>query len=116
MIIVVNKKVLFLFHTYLELNYKLKKYILVLIVFFQKKCLIRTQLKINFTNYVAEVIRNFEPIVRDTVTMPGNVAVFNCHIPGVSYNENNMLPESVAITSWVQDGVFNIFPSWEIGK
>ncbi|XP_025417900.1 Down syndrome cell adhesion molecule-like protein Dscam2 isoform X2 [Sipha flava] len=62
----------------------------------------------------AEVIRNFEPIVRDTVTMPGNVAVFNCHIPGVSYNENDALPESVAITSWVQDGVFNIFPSWEI--
>ncbi|XP_060844386.1 cell adhesion molecule Dscam2-like isoform X2 [Rhopalosiphum padi] len=62
----------------------------------------------------AEVIRNFEPIVRDTVTMPGNVAVFNCHIPGVSYNENHVLPESVAITSWVQDGVFNIFPSWEI--
>lgn len=69
------------------------------------------------TDYcVAEVIRNFEPVVRDTVTMPGNVAVFNCHIPGVSYNENNVLPESVAITSWVQDGVFNIFPSWEIGE
>lgn len=66
--------------------------------------------------YVTEVIRNFEPIVRDTVTMPGNVAVFSCHIPGVSYNENNALPESVAITSWVQDGVFNIFPSWEIGE
>lgn len=62
------------------------------------------------------MVRNFEPIVRDTVTMPGNVAVFNCHIPGVSYNENNALPESVAITSWVQDRVFNIFPSWEIGK
>lgn len=62
------------------------------------------------------MIRNFEPVVRDTVTMPGNVAVFDCHIPGVSYNENAALPESVAITSWVQDGVFNIFPSWEIGK
>ncbi|VVC38056.1 Hypothetical protein CINCED_3A025894, partial [Cinara cedri] len=62
----------------------------------------------------AEVIRNFEPIVRDTVTMPGNVALFSCHIPGVTYNENNVLPESVAITSWVQDGVFNIFPSWEV--
>lgn len=66
--------------------------------------------------YVIEVIRNFEPVVGDTVTMPGNVAVFDCHIPGVSYNENHMLPESVAITSWVQDGVFNIFPSWEIGE
>ncbi|XP_050530510.1 cell adhesion molecule Dscam2-like isoform X2 [Daktulosphaira vitifoliae] len=62
----------------------------------------------------AEVIRNFEPIVRDTVTMPGNVAVFTCHIPGLSYSINSGLPESVAITSWVQDGVFNIFPSWEI--
>lgn len=69
-----------------------------------------------FFVFLVEVIRNFEPIVRDTVTMPGNVAVFDCHIPGVIYNENNALPESVAITSWVQDGVFNIFPTWEIGK
>lgn len=48
--------------------------------------------------------------------MPGNVALFSCHIPGIVYNENNELPESVAITSWVQDGVFNIFPTWDVGK
>ncbi|XP_050438975.1 cell adhesion molecule Dscam2-like isoform X2 [Adelges cooleyi] len=62
----------------------------------------------------AEVVRDFEPVVRDTVTMPGNVAVFSCIIPGVDYNGSDGPPDSVAITSWVQDGVFNIFPSWEI--
>ncbi|XP_033338230.2 cell adhesion molecule Dscam2 isoform X4 [Megalopta genalis] len=52
----------------------------------------------------AVVRQKYEVIVRDAFVMAGNTGVIRCEIP-------TFVKEYVAVTSWVRDSTFNIFPT-----
>lgn len=55
-------------------------------------------------NVRAIVKQHYDVIVRDTYVFTGNTAVLKCEIPTFVKNQ-------ISITSWVQDSLFNIYPS-----
>ncbi|XP_043471452.1 Down syndrome cell adhesion molecule-like protein Dscam2 isoform X5 [Leptopilina heterotoma] len=54
----------------------------------------------------AVVRQKYEVQVRDAYVFSGNTGVLRCEIPA-------FVKEYIAVTSWVQDSVFNIYPSHE---
>ncbi|XP_076177155.1 cell adhesion molecule Dscam2 isoform X1 [Ptiloglossa arizonensis] len=52
----------------------------------------------------AVVHQKYEVQVRDVYVLAGNTGVLRCEIP-------TFVKEYVAVTSWIQDSVFNIFPT-----
>jgi hypothetical protein len=55
------------------------------------------------------VRQKYEVQVRDAYVLAGNTAVLKCEIPA-------FVKEYVAVTSWFQDSVFNIYPTAESGE
>ncbi|CAD1479844.1 unnamed protein product, partial [Heterotrigona itama] len=52
----------------------------------------------------AVVRQKYEVQVRDAYVLPGNTGVLRCEIP-------TFVKEYVAVTSWVRDSAYNIFPT-----
>ncbi|KAF4527933.1 hypothetical protein B566_EDAN012826 [Ephemera danica] len=52
----------------------------------------------------AVVLQQYEIRVYDAHVMPGNLAVLRCHVP-------TFARDWLAVTSWLQDDTFNIYPS-----
>lgn len=53
--------------------------------------------------------QKYEVQVRDAYVLAGNTGMLRCEIP-------SFVKEYVAVTSWVQDSVFNIYPTPQSGK
>ncbi|XP_069693342.1 cell adhesion molecule Dscam2-like [Periplaneta americana] len=54
----------------------------------------------------AVVVQDYEAKVYDAQVLPGNTAVFNCHVP-------SFVKDFLTVTSWLQDHTFNIYPTTE---
>lgn len=70
--------------------------------------IIKCATEIYFDNFPV-VRQKYEVQVRDAYVFSGNTGVLRCEIPA-------FVKEYIAVTSWVQDSVFNIYPSHESGK
>ncbi|KAK1131355.1 hypothetical protein K0M31_017642 [Melipona bicolor] len=57
----------------------------------------------------AVVRQKYEVQVRDAYVLPGNTGVLRCEIP-------TFVKEYVAVTSWVRDSAYNIFPTPKSGE
>lgn len=55
------------------------------------------------------VRQKYEVQVRDAYVLAGNTGVLRCEIPA-------FVKEYVAVTSWLKDSAFNIYPSAESGE
>lgn len=55
------------------------------------------------------VRQKYEVQVRDTYVLPGNTGVLRCEIP-------TFVKEYVAVTSWIRDSAYNIFPTLKSGE
>lgn len=61
-------------------------------------------------NFSFSVVRQkYEVQVRDAYVLAGNTGVLRCEIPA-------FVKEYVAVTSWLKDSAFNIYPSAESGE
>lgn len=61
-------------------------------------------------NFSFPVVRQkYEVQVRDAYVLAGNTGVLRCEIPA-------FVKEYVAVTSWLKDSAFNIYPSAESGE
>lgn len=59
--------------------------------------------------FVPVVSQPYEIQVHDSYVLKGNTALLKCVVPP-------FVREYVIITSWIQDGNFNIYPSIEGGR
>lgn len=63
---------------------------------------------VNSVAFVTVVKQKYEVQVYDEYVISGNTAVLRCQVP--SY-----VAEYVMVTSWIQDGVVNIYPNTDTG-
>lgn len=65
--------------------------------------------KLISTLFLSVVRQKYEVQVRDVYVLPGNTGVLRCDIP-------TFVKEYVAVTSWVRDSAYNIFPTPKSGE
>lgn len=62
-----------------------------------------------FLFHFAVVKQKYEVQVYDEYVISGNTAVLRCQVP--SY-----VTEYIMVTSWIQDGIINIYPNTDTGR